>query len=130
MSALAKAREAHVDSTGYAPDWIEALAAACDASTGRAVARRLGVSPAAVCRVLANAYGDTGKMERRVRELLMATAVACPVLGDIDAAVCREHQERPYTPINPTYVRLFRACRTCPHRLEADHDQGRQVCGA
>lgn len=126
MSALAKARAAW----GGAPDWIEALAAACDASTGRAVSRRLGVSPAAVCRVLANAYGDTERMERRVREILMATVVTCPVLGDIDAAACREHQGRPYTPINPTFVRLFRACRTCPHRLEADHDQGRQVCGA
>ncbi len=126
MSALAKAREAH----GVAPDWIEALAAACDAATGRAVARRLGVSPAAVSRVLANAYGDMARMERRVRGILMARAVACPVLGDIDAAACREHQDRPYTPINPTFVRLFRACRTCPHRLEASHDQGRQVCGA
>jgi hypothetical protein len=125
VSALAKAREAH----GFAPDWIEALAVACDASTGRAVARRLGVSPAAVCRVLANAYGDTERMERRVREILMATAVICPVLGDIDAATCREHQKRPYTPINPTFVRLFRACRTCPQQ-ETPHDQGRQVCGA
>ncbi len=126
MSALAKARAAW----GGAPDWIEALAAACDVSTGRAVAKRLGVSPAAVCRVLGNGYGDTERMERRVRGILMAQTVACPVLGDIDAAACREHQERPYTPINPTFVRLFRACRTCPHRLEASHDQGRQVCGA
>jgi len=101
---------------GLLPDWIEALAEACDASSGRAVAARLGVSPAAVCRVLGATYGNTAGIEERVRRLLMVTRVACPVCGEIDVETCRTHQSRPFTAVNPLFVRLFRACPSCPHR--------------
>ena len=117
MSAVGKVAQTWGEA---APDWLAAMAAACDATSGRAVAARLGVSPAAVSRVLGGTYGDTTAMERRVRETIMTTRVDCPVVGEISVATCREHQARPFTAVNPTFVRLFRACRTCPHR-EADH---------
>jgi len=101
---------------GNPPEWVEALAAACDASSGRAVAVRLGVSPAAVCRVLGASYGNTAGIERRVRRLLMATRVVCPVCGEIEVETCRTHQSRPFTAVNPLFVRLFRACPNCPHK--------------
>lgn len=105
----------------FLPDWVETLAEACDATSGRAVAARLGVSPAAVCRVLGATYGDTAAMERRVRAILMTTRVVCPVCGDLAVETCRDHQARPFTAVNPTFVRLFRACRNCPH-MEVPHD--------
>lgn len=103
------------------PDWVDAMAAACDATSGRAVAARLGVSPAAVSRVLGGTYGDTAAMACRVREIIMVRHVACPVVGEISVETCREHQARPFTAVNPTFVRLYRECRVCPHR-EADHE--------
>jgi hypothetical protein len=98
------------------PDWVIALALACDATSGRLVAARLGVSPAAISRVLGATYGATAAMERRVREVLMTTRVACPVCGEIGVEDCRAHQTRPFTAVNPTFVRLFKVCRECPHK--------------
>jgi len=106
---------------GNPPDWIEALAEACEATSNRAVAARLNVSPAAVCRVLGARYGNTIAMEWRVRTVLMATRVPCPVCGEIDVDTCRANQARPFTAVNPTFVRLFRACPTCPHGEVAHH---------
>ncbi len=102
------------------PDWVDAMAVACDATSGRAVAARLSVSPAAVSRVLGGTYGDTAAMERRVREILMAEQIDCPVLGEIDRQRCREEQERPFAATNAMRVRLYRACRECPNK-EEDH---------
>jgi len=116
MSAIEKVTLAW----GDVPDWLAAMAAACDATSGRAVAARLGVSPAAVSRVLGGTYGDTAAMARRVRETLMTRRVVCPVVGEISVETCREHQARPWTAVNPTFVRLFRTCRTCPNK-EAGH---------
>lgn len=101
---------------GNPPEWVEVLAEACDASSGRAVAARLGVSPAAVCRVLGGTYGNTAGIEERVRRVLMATRVVCPVCGEIDVEACHTHQARPFTAVNPIFVRLFRACPTCPYK--------------
>ena len=113
MSAVSKASAAW---GGDVPDWLAALARACDAESGRAVATRLGVSPAAVSRVLGNNYGDTAAMERRVREVLMVNRVNCPVLREIGVEDCRAHQRRPFSPVNPLFVQLARACPACPNR--------------
>ncbi|MHC1792045.1 hypothetical protein [Solidesulfovibrio sp.] len=113
MSAASRARTAW---DGMAPEWVMALAEACDLASGRAVAARLDVSTAAVSRVLGNTYGDTAAMERRVREVLMTNRVACPVVGEISVADCRANQARPFTAVNPIFVQLARACRACPHR--------------
>lgn len=112
MTAVSKASAAW----GDLPDWLAALAGACDAESGRAVAARLGVSPAAVCRVLGNSYGDTTAMERRVREVLMVSWVKCPVLGEINVEGCRMHQSRPFSPVNPLFVRLALTCPACANR--------------
>lgn len=101
------------------PDWIVALAEACDATTGRAVAAQLGVSPAAVSRVLGGTYGDATAMERRVRDCIMTAVIMCPVLGEIPRERCLEEQRRPFAATNTMRVRLYRACNNgCPHREE------------
>lgn len=118
MSAVETTAVARATSAwdGMLPDWVMALAEACDVASGRAVAKRLDVSPAAVSRVLGNNYGGTAAMELRVRDRIMS-AVVCPVLGEISQERCREEQGRPFAATNAVRVRLYRACNNgCPHR--------------
>jgi hypothetical protein len=112
-SAMEKAREAWQPM----PDWIEALALACDETTMNAVAARLDYSRTAVSLLVANKYErQLSRVERQVRAVLMRKAVACPVLGDIEMTECRRHQVAPYRPGSPTAVVLYRACHDdCPN---------------
>lgn len=100
-----------------APDWIAALAEACDASNQTQVGKRLGLSGAAVNQALRRTYrGKLDRMEQRVRGELMRETVDCPVLGDISKRECLDHQGLAFAPINPLRVRLYTACRSCSHR--------------
>ncbi len=99
------------------PDWVLALARACDAASQGKVAERLGVSGAAVNQVLGNAYrGRVDRVEVRVRGELMKATVMCPVLGEISSRKCLDEQKRPFAATNPLRVALFQACKTCPNR--------------
>jgi hypothetical protein len=106
-----------------APDWIIELAAACDASSQRMVAEVLGYSPAAVSNVLNCRYGvnghggDLSGVERAVRGAYMDASLSCPELGDLPLHTCREWQKtsRTFVNVNPLRLRMFRACRACPH---------------
>lgn len=102
---------------GEPPDWIVALADSCDASNQTAVAALLGYSRTVVSLLVNNKYDrDLRAAERTIRRVLMRVVVHCPVLGDIPDADCAEHQARPYSPANPTRVRLYGACHGgCPH---------------
>ena len=102
------------------PEWIAALAKACDGASQGKVAARLGISPAVVNQLLGNSYkGRTDRMETRIRGELMRETVVCPVLGDISRRDCLDHQRRKFSPTNLTRVRLFQTCPTCPHREDA-----------
>ena len=72
-----------------APDWLLALARACDASGLRKIAARLGVSPTLVSLALSHKYhGPLTHLEARVRATLLHVGhVDCPVLGGIPAAL-------------------------------------------
>jgi len=102
-----------------APDWIEAMARACDASSQAEIARRVGISRSAVNLVLKNRYrARCDAIEKRVRGALMGALVECPVLmTSIPLNDCMTHQARPYSSANFTLVQLFRTCPTCPNRL-------------
>lgn len=109
LSAEARARVAWGDDL---PAWILALAVECDRTSQKAAARRLGYSPATVSLVLANTYGgDLTKVEQAVRGAFMAATVACPVVGDLAADTCLNHQKAPWAPHNPQRIAFFRACR-------------------
>lgn len=104
-------------SGGDVPDWIWALAEACDRASQGQVAKRLGISAAVVNQVLGRAYkGRLDRVEARVRGELMQETVACPVLGALSKRECLDHQAAKFAATNPLRVRLYRACRTCPHR--------------
>lgn len=101
------------------PDWIVALAAACDRTSQGHVARELDISPAVVNQALANNYrGRLDRVEARVRGQYMQQVVACPVLGDLSTKECQENQKqaRNFKAINPLRVQLRQACPRCPHR--------------
>lgn len=106
-----------VDWPQGAPDWVQALAQACNRMGQRRAAEALRYSASLVSSVLRGRYGaDTGKVEAAVRGAFMAVTVACPVLGTLPANACIEHQRRPMSVAtgNHFYARLYRACRVCP----------------
>lgn len=100
-----------------APDWIEQLATACNASSQRHVAERLRVSAGLISQVLRAKYpGDMDRIESAVRGAYMAATVTCPALGRIPTNECQEWQRsaRDFKAINSFRVRMYRACRGCP----------------
>jgi hypothetical protein len=104
------------------PDWIQALAARCDAASQSTVADELDVSSSAVNQVLGASYkGRLERFELRVRGKFMRATVQCPVLGQIPTSDCVSHQERArvFTATNPLRRALFTACKSCPNREDA-----------
>lgn len=102
---------------GDLPDWVLALAEACDAETQTAAGRRIDYSGSAVSQILSNTYrGDMPRVEIAVRGALMAETVSCPLLGDIARNVCLNWQRRPFSTASANAVRMYQACRSsCPH---------------
>lgn len=99
------------------PEWVLALAAACDRDGGRAVAERIGYSRSAVSLVINNRWnGDLTRIEQAVRGALMNAEVACPVVGALALDRCATHQKAAWAPHNPQRIQFYRACRSgCPH---------------
>lgn len=100
------------------PNWVEALAKACDETSQAKTAARLGYSPATVNLVLSNRYGASiDTVEQIVRGALMSETVPCPVMGKIGKDRCRQGVEtaRTFSAANSQHVRLFKTCPTCPH---------------
>jgi len=96
------------------PDWLIALADACDHESQKAVAERIGYSAAVVNTVLKGTYGaGLAAIEQAVRGALLNETVDCPVYGSLEGHRCLEYQRRKFAATNPTRVRLYRACRTC-----------------
>lgn len=104
----------------HPPEWILALADACDRSSQGKVAHQLGVSPTQINQALHNSYaGRMDLLEQRVRGELMKATVVCPVLGVISTRKCLDEQRRPFSSTNSMRLQLFRACKTCPNRRES-----------
>ena len=101
------------------PDWVAALAAACDrlGSQGK-VGKQLGISDSAVNQALgrSNPALRLDRIEQKVRGEFMRQTVICPVLGEISTRDCLDYQQRKFRPTNPARVALFKACKTCPNR--------------
>jgi len=105
---------------GTAPDWVDALARACDGASQGKVAKRVGPSAAVINQVLGNSYkGRMDRVEKCVRGELMRATVICPVLGDLSTRRCLDAQHRPFAATNPLRVQLHQACKTCPNREDA-----------
>lgn len=102
---------------GRAPDWVEALARACEETSQAKTARRLGWSPATISLVLSNAYlGDVAAVEASVRAEILSEVVGCPELGTMPLSSCLEWREKAsnFIPTSGLRGRMFDACRACP----------------
>ncbi|WP_080823340.1 transcriptional regulator, partial [Agrobacterium genomosp. 2] len=78
------------------PEWIIALAEACNAENQTLVGKRIGYAGSTVSQLLSNSYpGDVGRIEQLVRGALMSETVRCPVLQEIGRDVCLGWQRRP-----------------------------------
>ncbi|MFZ5428077.1 MAG: transcriptional regulator [Thermodesulfobacteriota bacterium] len=123
MSNLTRAKAAW---SGGLPDWVEALATACDEYSQRQVAVKLGYSAGTVNAVVNNKWpAKTEAIEAAVREHLMASTVICPVQGEIRLAACRDNQALPFATTNNMRVRLYHACRSGCQHSRLDHESAR-----
>ena len=98
------------------PDWIVALACACDRTSQSAVARMLGMNSGYVSYALRNQRPQYHRpVEDAVRGKLMGETVECPVLGEVDQALCARHRKSRIRPIGPEQKRLRATCPGCIH---------------
>ena len=108
------------------PDWIEALARACAGSSQREVGERLKRSASLVSRVLRRSYpGDMAAVEEAVRGAYLGSAVDCPTLGWLPTDECQLWRKRSaqFASVNPTWVRMHRACDRCPRNQTPDRKE-------
>jgi DNA-binding transcriptional regulator YdaS (Cro superfamily) len=98
------------------PDWIIELARSIDRSSQNKVAERLGYSASAISQVINNRYKAplTG-IEQAVKGALMAVIVTCPVMGDLAADTCLEHQKAEWS---ARRAMIQAACQTCANRRD------------
>ena len=100
----------------HAEPWVRLLEARYDADGPSKTGALLGVSPAMVTAVARGYYRSSlDTIRQAVLEVLGSDAVACPVLGEISLAACRQNREADFRASNPLAARLWRACRSCPH---------------
>lgn len=100
------------------PDWVLALAEACDAKGRAHVARSLGYSESVLSQTLSNTYGGSvAKVSAKVRAVIMREMTDCPEEGPMALEMCQRHQSRKEADIqNGWHRRMFAACRSgCPH---------------
>ncbi|MBX3588768.1 MAG: hypothetical protein KF796_19220 [Ramlibacter sp.] len=102
-------------------DALQALRAACAGTQQAEVARRLKVSDGTISNALRGRYiGNVERLAERIRGELLNTTVTCPILGAINARVCQDEREKPFSAAtNGQRVRLFKACRRCPNNPKA-----------
>ncbi|MEM6726905.1 MAG: hypothetical protein AAF618_00270 [Pseudomonadota bacterium] len=120
---MEEARRAWRENAGQEmPEWVAVMITACEASSQAKVARRLGVTGGALSQITFAKYqANLAAMEDRVRAVLMATDVECPVLRQISSADCLEwrREVRTLTSTHPIHIRMHRACAVCPHNPAA-----------
>lgn len=104
------------------PEFVRVLANVVEQEgSNAAAARRLGINRASVSTLLANKYpACTAKMAKAIME--WAALVECPILGPITGEQCQTEREKPFIGSNPTRIRLYRACRSCPRNPECQEN--------
>ena len=116
----ANADKAHAAWYGAPPDWVLALAEACDEEGDqRYIAQRLQYSASVVSQVLGNKYrGDMRAVQMRVRGVLLGHMQQCPFFREIRMNFCLEHQRRRRDRIRDNVQRqLYGCCARCPNNL-------------
>lgn len=97
-----------------APDAMKLLRDKAEEFGQADVARRLGISAAAISQLLAGKYqASPDNILKRVVEVFGGLSVACPVLGEIPLSRCADERKKQFTTANHQAVQLWRACHGC-----------------
>lgn len=105
------------------PDWVEALAVECGATSQNRVAARMGRSAGLISQVLHAKYpAGSSAIEERFRSVFQLARVDCPALGTLPAHECQDWRAkaRSFATGNPLRVRMFRACTACPRNAREE----------
>lgn len=107
-------------------DWIEVLREACEQTSQRQVAARIGSNPTTINQVLRGIYRHpTDALAKLVMDHLQPGEIECPALGLISTARCADEQRQPFASTNPTRVATWRACHSgCPRYRGQDQRGG------
>lgn len=99
------------------PRWVQLLATACDATSQREAADKLGKSNGYVSRLLNNRYpGDLAEAEKLVRAAWGQEDVVCPLWNAaIPLASCMAARRRDLPPSNSIHHLHRRMCPVCPN---------------
>jgi hypothetical protein len=120
---LENARAAWAKADKSLPDWIEALAIECGATSQNRVAERMGRSAALISQVLRAKYpADLSAVEERFRGVFLEARIECPALGTLPAHECQDwrRKSRAFASGNPLRVQMFRACAACPRNAREE----------
>lgn len=99
------------------PEWVIALARACDESSQGKVARRLNMSATVINQAIGNKYGASlNEFAIRVSGEFLRATVICPVLGEISTRRCQDERSQPFSTSSRIAARLSLACTICPNR--------------
>ena len=97
-------------------DWLALLSEEVDRTSITAAAHRIGYSRTAVSLALAGKY--PGKPDKLAATVLAALdTLVCPHLGlTVTPADCAAHSSGRAPTSSPGALRLWRACKGCPHK--------------
>lgn len=106
------------------PAWVRMLANACDRTSQRVVAERLGLKHPTISRVVRHDYNASYReIETLVRAAFGAEDVACPAIGDlIPLSGCVRNRRRTAPPVNHLHQLWMRHCPDCPLNTDAKDD--------
>lgn len=105
------------------PDWVAALASACDRQSQSAVAQHIDVNAAYLSYAIRGVnFEYHSRVEDAVRARLMGETVACPVVGEIAPDICGSHRRSRLKALGPVQKRLRLTCPTCIHNNSPKED--------
>jgi triphosphoribosyl-dephospho-CoA synthetase len=105
------------------PDWVRAMAVACERTSQAKVAKAIDRSGAVISNILRNKYAaNTAHIEERVRGVFLDGRVMCPALGELPVNECQDWRQKAkeFALTNSQRARMYRACGRCP-RNRKDH---------
>jgi hypothetical protein len=105
------------------PDWVQALALACERSSQNRVSKALDRSATIISQVLTRTYAASmDRIEDRVRGVYLNGRVECPEKGELPLQDCQDWREkaRVFAMGNPQRTLMYRACRRCPRYIKED----------
>lgn len=110
------------------PQWVRLLASACDASSQRAVADRIGKSGGYVSRILNRVYtGSYAEAEQLVRRAYGQEDIICPLFGPIPEKSCILNRRRAGIPRNYLERQFAANCPDCANNPDDGHGRARST---